>query len=667
MGYKYNPFTGELDRVGLDVLPPEVPTEFDTDSGVAIPAANVLNLFGTAAQGLRTSGAGNTVTFTIDDATTTQKGVVRLATSAEAIAGTISTNVAIIPSSLTAKLGVQTAKGIAYGAGTSAALAWTSGLTDGQLVIGSTAGVPAAGQITSTGGTIVVSLGSNTVNLETAGSVATSYTTDSGSAVPALGILQILGGTGCSTAGATNVVTINLDATVPLSFPTDSGTATPALNALSILGTGGIATSAVGSTVTIDGSSIVGGIQDIDGDSGTATGTTVTFTGTGSGLTFTAGVATVTLGGVLNATHGGTGLSSVAQGDLLYGSGVNTWSALAKNTSATRYLSNTGTSNNPAWAQVDLSNGVTGNLPVTNLNSGTSASATTFWRGDGTWATPAAGTGDVVGPASASDNAITRFDLTTGKLIQNSVAILGDDGSISSGSSSAGGNIALTMTNTDNTSGTSNAYFAAVNGGASGGDPYFSATIAGVQGYSWGADNSDLDSLKETNSNAGPSNGSTLRRMTSAGVQTMPGQAVFFAYLSGNVNNVTGAGATARIAFDTVSQQGSSFATGASAQFTAPVTGWYQFNWTLALTDLTVAMTDMLLQFVHSGVAAQVLRQNPFPNYVAANTAWSGGALVQMTAGDTAYLQITISGGAGNNVDLVGTGIGCTFSGALIC
>lgn len=73
--------------------------------------------------------------------------------------------------------------------------------------------------------------------------------------------------------------------------------------------------------------------------------------------------------GPLTAT--GSAVPSVAQGDILYGSGVATLATLTKSGTATRYLSNTGTSNNPAWAQVDLSNGVTGLMPIANIANGT--------------------------------------------------------------------------------------------------------------------------------------------------------------------------------------------------------------------------------------------------------------------------------------------------------
>lgn len=61
------------------------------------------------------------------------------------------------------------------------------------------------------------------------------------------------------------------------------------------------------------------------------------------------------------------GPNTFAQGDIIYASAANTLSALAKNTTATRYLANTGASNAPAWAQIALATGVTGVLPIANI------------------------------------------------------------------------------------------------------------------------------------------------------------------------------------------------------------------------------------------------------------------------------------------------------------
>jgi hypothetical protein len=99
----------------------------------------------------------------------------------------------------------------------------------------------------------------------------------------------------------------------------------------------------------------------------------------------------------------GTGIDTAGmgatQGDILYASGTDTFSRLAKNTTATRYLANTGTSNNPAWSQIDLSNGVTGDLPFANLTQGSALSVL---------GVTGSATGDVASIAAASDNQVLR-------------------------------------------------------------------------------------------------------------------------------------------------------------------------------------------------------------------------------------------------------------------
>ncbi len=128
-------------------------------------------------------------------------------------------------------------------------------------------------------------------------------------------------------------------------------------------------------------------------------------------VTHSAGGIEIGIVNPLIVGKGGTGLAALAQGALLYGNGGNPLSVLTKDTNATRYLSNTGTSNDPAWAQVNMGNGVTGTLAVGNGGTG-ATTLTGVLRGNGALAVDAmTGTASRIIMWNATGNGIVNSNV----------------------------------------------------------------------------------------------------------------------------------------------------------------------------------------------------------------------------------------------------------------
>lgn len=201
---------GALSSTGSGTGPPIETLTGNSGGPVPPDAAFNIDILGNNGVGIDIVGNAGLSTLTVMGipSSTTQIGVVELATNAEAIAGTNTTK-ALTSDDLKAKLGTQTTHGVAIGAGTSSALSWTGAGNANQVLTSNGVGLDPTFQSVSAAGAIT-SITGNT----------------GGPEIPSSGNFNVLGTGSITVAGSANTETIQLTGLTNHNILVGAGTAT---------------------------------------------------------------------------------------------------------------------------------------------------------------------------------------------------------------------------------------------------------------------------------------------------------------------------------------------------------------------------------------------------------------------------------------------------------
>lgn len=206
-----------------------VASSFPADVGTAIPVLGALTIAG--GTGINTAGAGSTVTVNLDAPVTIAHG------------GTASTSF--------------NANGVVISGTLSTSPLTSLTLTDGQIVIGNTAGSPAAATLTNGAGITIIN-GANSITI--ASSITQGIVTLNGDTGSATGTtVTIAGGTGITTSATGSTLTVDLD--TPVTVP-NGGTGNTTFTAYSVICAG---TTAAGAFQNVSGLGSAGQVLKSNG------------------------------------------------------------------------------------------------------------------------------------------------------------------------------------------------------------------------------------------------------------------------------------------------------------------------------------------------------------------------------------------------------------------